>query len=138
MGWAALWALGGCAAPIPPTTAGVGGAVVVADSADRSADGAAADAVAAAQEVVPAVATVADAAAPIDVASPDAAAPGIDVGPADVPKPIIATSGLAAPEPKALPKTVAVKDSTGYLIDPADLVGKWTVMWFYPAAQTSG
>lgn len=49
----------------------------------------------------------------------------------------LATSG----EPKGMEPLVAavsVLDHTGAAVDTAEVKGKWTVLWFYPAAQTAG
>jgi len=44
----------------------------------------------------------------------------------------------AAPAGKGLPAFAKVQDTAGAFPEPADLKGKWTVIWFYPAAQTFG
>ncbi len=43
-----------------------------------------------------------------------------------------------APEALALPSLDAVRDQNGDLIDRSTVLGHWTVLWFYPAANTSG
>lgn len=55
---------------------------------------------------------------------------------ADVPPPSF--HGQAPSEPTPIPAFTQVADSTGTAVGPADLIGHWTVMWFYPAAGTSG
>ena len=69
----------------------------------------------------------------MDAGLPDTGAAAID---ASKPKPQI--TALDAPQQKPLPTFVAVKDTTGALVKPSQLTGKWTVIWFYPAAQTAG
>lgn len=46
--------------------------------------------------------------------------------------------GSAAPAPRPLPEFTQVVDSEGEPVGPAELLGSPTVMWFYPAASTSG
>lgn len=77
-----------------------------------------------------------------DTASQDTSLPPPqDAGPVAAPdaiKPVVQITANDAPPGKGLPQFVAVKDSTGALVKADDLKGKWTVIWFYPAASTFG
>lgn len=67
----------------------------------------------------------------VDVASaPDAAKDVIKAKPN--------TTGLYKEPGQFPPDFVQVKNSDGTVVSKADLLGHWTVMWFYPAALTSG
>jgi hypothetical protein len=71
--------------------------------------------------------------------SGDDGGPGDDAGDVAeaIPCDALGTSGMAkALEP--LPKADHVLDNTGAAVDVASLQGHWTVVWFYPAAQTAG
>jgi hypothetical protein len=48
------------------------------------------------------------------------------------------TKGNAVAPGQGLPEMTQVVDSDGQPVGPDNLVGTWTVMWFYPAAQTAG
>lgn len=65
-----------------------------------------------------------------DTSSPLDAAPDIDLS--------VTISASKAPTNKPLPQFAKVQDTTGAFRKPADLLGKWTVIWFYPAASTFG
>ena len=56
---------------------------------------------------------------------------------ADAAKALPNTSGLQ-PKPLALPEFTQVVDSAGQSVGKSDLVGHYTVLWFYPAASTGG
>jgi len=47
-------------------------------------------------------------------------------------------NGEAAPPDQPLPVFSAVKDTAGEAVSPEALLGKWSVLWFYPAANTFG
>jgi len=112
-----------------------GDALTIADAvADLSIDSATPDSIAD-QSVTPE--TVADAA--LEVVADVAA----EAGPADVTLPFVLPEGLNGEMPASgffepLPNFAAVLDHTGAAVTPADLVGQWTVVWFYTAASTSG
>lgn len=120
----------GCAASgatgaVPPLAAGQ-------DAVDAEAtDLAAADAPAA--DSAPADVAASDAepgdAQPADLQTADASA--------DAAKPLPATKGLQL-EPLALPEFSQVVDSSGQPVSKAQLLGHYTVLWFYPAASTGG
>lgn len=77
---------------------------------------------------------------PGDTASADAApvdTAAVDAAPTDVATKLPATKGLQ-PEPLALPAFAHVVDSSGAAVSDQDLLGHYTVLWFYPAAGTSG
>lgn len=78
-------------------------------------------------------AEVADAAA--EVAADTAAA---EVATADVVKPKPFTNGTLKEPGDFAPEFSKVVASDGQAVSKADLMGHWTVLWFYPAAQTSG
>ena len=71
---------------------------------------------------------------PADAPS-DAAA---EVAVADVAKPKPNTTGQYKEDGLWPPDFTQAKNSDGTAVSKADLVGHWTVMWFYPAALTSG
>ena len=76
-----------------------------------------------------------------DIAGPADVVASVDAAPqqlADIAKPKIEISALDAPPGKGLPSFSGVKDSAGALVKPADLKGKWTVIWFYPLASSFG
>ena len=56
----------------------------------------------------------------------------------DVAKPLPQTSGNFVEPGQGLPEFAQVVDASGAPVTQDQLVGKWTVMWFYPAAQTAG
>ena len=47
-------------------------------------------------------------------------------------------NGSEAPEYAALPAMEGVTDEQGNAVGPADFEGHWTVLWFYPVANTFG
>ena len=108
-----------------PTTAADGQA---ADS--QPTDTALTDSQATASDVVTDAADP-DAALAVDVASADAG------GAADTCV-ALATSGAPPEKTVAAPTFSDVLTHEGVGADPAALKGKWTVMWFYPAATTAG
>jgi len=57
---------------------------------------------------------------------------------ADVAKPKPATTGTLKDTGDFAPEFSKVVASTGNPVSKADLLGHWTVLWFYPVAQTSG
>jgi hypothetical protein len=77
---------------------------------------------------------------PDETASSDSAAvdtAAVDTAPADVATKLPNTKGLQ-PDPLALPAFAHVVDSSGAAVSDQDLLGHYTVLWFYPAAGTSG
>ena len=46
--------------------------------------------------------------------------------------------GQPPPQAKGLPSFSGVEDHTGAKVKPSDLLGHWTVMWFFPMAGTPG
>ncbi len=82
--------------------------------------------------------TTADAALS-DVAAADVAAADVaeDAAGADTCV-ALATSGEPPEKTVAAPTFSDVLTHEGVGADPAALKGKWTVMWFYPAASTAG
>lgn len=56
---------------------------------------------------------------------------------ADAAKPLPNTNGLQVP-PLPLPEFTQVVDSTGQSVSKDELLGHYTVLWFYPAASTGG
>lgn len=48
------------------------------------------------------------------------------------------TKGNAVAPGQGLPEMTQVVDSEGQSVGHDNLLGQWTVMWFYPAAQTAG
>jgi hypothetical protein len=55
---------------------------------------------------------------------------------ADVPPAVL--TGQEPAEAKTLPSVEGVVDSTNTTVLADQLLGHWTVMWFYPMASTSG
>ena len=70
-------------------------------------------------------------------ATADAGSGGPDSGSTWV-NPNVAVTAQTAPAGKGLPSFVKVVDSSGAAVGPAALKGKWTVIWFYPAASSFG
>ncbi len=91
-------------------------------------------------------ATVADTSATVDGSTAGAetaaetagAADTAEVAAVDVAKPKPATTGTQKEPGNFAPDFTKVVASTGQPVSKADLLGHWTVLWFYPAAQTSG
>lgn len=126
---AALLALlaGACSANSPPAAAQ---AIVQAQDA---ADAAAADLPTADGDAADESVAVADTAADSEPAETQPA----DAQLADAAKPLPNTNGLQVP-PLALPEFTQVVDSTGQSVSKDELLGHYTVLWFYPAASTGG
>lgn len=129
--------LGACAAQgsgatIAPADQVVGTADSSADAPEVAAD---ADAVVARTPD----GTAADGTAPGDGAAADSAPSDVaaDSAPGDGAAKLPATKGLQL-EPLALPAFAHVVDSSGAAVSDQDLLGHYTVLWFYPAAGTSG
>ena len=66
-----------------------------------------------------------------------------DTSPIDVAEEtFVLPAGLTGQEPTdqdtSLPSFAGVLDHTGAAVTPADLVGQWTAIWFYPLASTTG
>jgi len=126
--WAVVLAVAGCGESAPPVAGGVQDAATDA-TADRQPDTAAAPAE---------VSAGADSSRSLADSQPAPdATPAETAAPKDA-KPALVLSGLAAPPDKGVPEFSGVLDSTGTAVAPSALQGKWTVLWFYPAAQTSG
>lgn len=117
-----------------------GGPVTAADTATSGAEVtstadtavAAVDANTGAQDAAAADAESADG-GPADTGTPDVAAVDTAVADAKLPK----TWGLQV-TPVPVPTFTQVVDSAGQPVSQDDLMGHYTVVWFYPAAQTSG
>ena len=125
--------LSACAAQSPGTAAGpIADAAAAKDSAadTQLAETTAESDVAGQPDETASVDTAGVDAAPVDTAAVDAA-------PTDVATKLPATKGLQ-PEPLALPAFAHVVDSSGAAVSDQDLLGHYTVLWFYPAAGTSG
>ena len=78
---------------------------------------------------------------PQDVASADTGGEPTPQGPPAAPDPLPAgLSGQAPPADKDTgpPSLAGVLDTTGTPPKDTDLIGHWSVLWFYPAASTSG
>ena len=126
-------------------TSGGAGLAPASDSATSADTAAAADGVAG-DAVLGSDGSAADSAADdtavaaADVVADDVAADDVAAADAEPDAPLcssLATSG----EPKALEPLLAaahVLDHTGAPVDVDVVKGKWTVIWFYPAAQTAG
>ena len=62
----------------------------------------------------------------------------VDVAAAEVTKPLPNTSGEYKKPGNFAPDFLKVVNSTGKAVSKSELPGHWTVIWFYPAAMTSG
>lgn len=62
----------------------------------------------------------------------------VDVAAAEVTKPLPNTSGEYKKPGNFAPDFLKVVDSSGKAVSKSELLGHWTVIWFYPAAMTSG
>ncbi|MCO4764267.1 MAG: hypothetical protein KC502_22330 [Myxococcales bacterium] len=67
----------------------------------------------------------------------DVASSASDTAAGGTPCSLVATSGHPQAKEK-LATAEHVLDNTGAAVDVASIKGKWTVLWFYPAAQTAG
>ncbi|MFT5430003.1 MAG: hypothetical protein ACI9OJ_000676 [Myxococcota bacterium] len=75
---------------------------------------------------------------PEDVGIVDAGAPVEDT---TEPQPFVLPEGLTGIEVDGYPQLIdfnGVTDENAVAVGPSDVKGNWTVMWFYPAANTFG
>ncbi len=125
----ALWS-SACAAQTAP------GASLPAGQAQATADTAAADSAAAADGSA-VDSQVAEAAGTEVAPDTDLADTQPGDSSADTAKALPETHGLQVP-PLPLPEFTQVVDSTGKSVTDQELLGHYTVLWFYPAASTGG